>query len=220
MAASFGRSLGSVASSGPNPVVLTTTATASVGERIVVGISCLTAQTFTVTDSAGNTYTSELAGTDGLGMHVHSAPVTTQLTSGGTISALGSVDETWVGVAAAALVDVGTLESSNAVRDDFGDVYATSATALAGSAGVLVGFSADRNGSAAAHTAGTNLTEFADFRSGNINMAAQYRDLSAPGSYNSSGGFASTGGFAGRYAHVIYQAGGAQARPFVNVSIA
>jgi uncharacterized delta-60 repeat protein len=77
-------------------VVITTNATVPVGDFIVVNVASdnlsATTPTFTATDSAGNTYTTQVQGARnasanaGVAGAIITAPVTTELASGGTIT--------------------------------------------------------------------------------------------------------------------------------------
>ena len=97
MAIAFGRALGTaVLNTSGTTLVITTSATATVGEWIIVRVAAdnlsATTPTFTCADSASNTYTVDrqdarvATAAAGIAGAVISAPVTTQLTSGGTIT--------------------------------------------------------------------------------------------------------------------------------------
>ena len=97
MPIAFGRALGTGAiNTSGTTVVITTSATATVGEWIVVRVATdnlsATTPTFTCADSAANTYAVDIEGARsasagaGIAGGVFSAPVTTQLTAGDTIT--------------------------------------------------------------------------------------------------------------------------------------
>ena len=208
MAATFGRSLGSVTPADTANAVLTTTAVANVGERIVVQFAWWGAVgpgTVTgVTDSAGNTYVNDGSGLDGIYMGTWSAPVTTQLPSGGTITvAISNGGDTWINVAAMALVNAAAAESANRYGDDDATL-ATTATALSAASGVVVACAAMRSGTDFTFTAGGSFTKVAETKGGNINFATEYREVTSAGSYNASGTWSGTDTLDGQAMHVIY----------------
>lgn len=98
-----------------DPVVITTTATAAVGETIVLAISQQNANSITsVTDSAGNTYTQDKISTTGTAhkTYLYHTVVTVQLTSGGTIS-VAKTAATGIGLTAFKATNLaGTVDAS------------------------------------------------------------------------------------------------------------
>jgi len=72
-------------------VVITTSATANVGDLILVATVMNGMGASAVIDSAGNTYTQDKTGTNSVILRVWRTIVTTQLVSGGTITITGSL---------------------------------------------------------------------------------------------------------------------------------
>jgi hypothetical protein len=215
MAAAFVQSIGSrTAGGGSTTTALTTSATAAVGERIVVSLAWFEAGSSItgVVDSAGNTYAIDIQSYSGIGIAICSAHVTSQLTSGGTITITYSAAAcdwrnihaaTYSGVASSSAVD-----TTNATPDDDQNM-ATTATNSSTEDAVIVGAFAMRKLADVGWTAGGGSTEIADdTHIPNINFASQYRVITATGSNNSSGAWSSSDTLDGMAAHVIYKGAG------------
>jgi hypothetical protein len=191
MPVAFVQSIGNATPAGnASTIALTTTATAVVGERIVVegywvdtaGVTTLSS----VADSAGNTWAIDVSALHGTaGIAICSAHVTTQLTSGGTITLTFSdanADmrqahaETFSGIASSSAVD-----STSTRAFDFSDQDTIA------SAAVIVGAFSMRAVADLSWVPRDGATEIAETKSGNNNAASQYRILTASGSYSAGG---------------------------------
>jgi hypothetical protein len=216
MAAAFVQSIGvTTGTSGATTFVLTTTATAVVGERIVVEVGWFEAGSSItgVVDSAGNTYAIDLQNYTDVGVAICSAHVTSQLTSGGTITVTFSTSAvdwrnlhafTLSGIASSAAVD-----TTNATPDDDQNAATTATNSSTADALIAGGFSM-RSATDLAWAAGGSSTEVTESKSGNLNFASQYRVISVAGNNNSSGQWTPNDCQEGVAAHVIYKgAGGA-----------
>jgi hypothetical protein len=209
MAVAFGSVIGSNAAAGPQQtLVITTTATANVGERLVVCGSYFENFALTsVTDSAGNTYAIDIENFDGVRVFIASTHVTTQLSSGGTITATSSnASTTWFNSHAASFTGVASssaVDTTNATQDDDA-TQSTTATSLSTNDGVIVGVFALRDGTDRSRSSGSG-TAIAETKGGSINQGSQYQLLTASGSYNSQWVWSGTDLQNSNTAHVIYK---------------
>jgi hypothetical protein len=219
MAAAFVQLIGVATPVGnDSTIVLTTTATAVVGERIVVqGYWVDTAGTSTlssVADSAGNTWSIDVQAMHGTaGIAICSAHVTSQLTSGGTITLTFSNAnpdfriahaETFSGVASSSAVD-----STSTRADDFADQQ-TIASAASTNDSAMVGAFGIRGGTDRSWVPDAPAIEIAEsFNASGLNAASQYKILTVSGSYDMTGDWNAVDGSDGAVAHVIYKGGGA-----------
>jgi hypothetical protein len=213
MAAAYGALIGTAEGSGvSSTLVVTTTVTASVGERIVLHVGWFESGTTLscVADSAGNTYAVEIQNAQsGTSAGIATAHVTTQLSSSGTITATFStasadwrqaVAHTVTGVASSSYTD-GTGTESNAVADAAWD---TSDTVTTVADAIIVGCCSFRTGLGnLTHTAGTNMTAVGETFAGNMNFAAVYRVLTATGTYDARGTWSSTDSSHSSAVHVV-----------------
>jgi len=178
-------------------VVITTTATAVVGTRIIV--ECGGSSTVSgVADSAGNTYALDRQHSNGgANVTIASAPVTTQLTSGGTITVTYAAGVNFI----AAAQSVSGLEPSAAV-DQVNSQTQFGATAW--NSGNVTTVQNDELLVGVSHCAGivggtsstpdANLNELADQSAGNNTMTSVYRILTSIGTYAASGTWLSAAG--------------------------
>jgi len=178
-------------------IVLTTTATVTVGQLIVVGLGNFSAATpASVTDSAGNVYTLDNPRTStqdsGQKAAIFSAPCTTQLPSGGTITgtySIASVDRMVVAGEldavdqSAGRVDVVTDADNGAVVG-----WDTTSVATNNAADVLVGLGVAGNNNPTSLPGG-GATELQERASGGIgdSLVLQFLRVTSTGSYNSAG---------------------------------
>jgi hypothetical protein len=203
MAAAFGAFIGAATevASGDNSIVVTTSATASVGERIVVHIGYFEAAATisSVTDSAGNTYAVEItANQSSTRAAVATAHVTTQLASSGTITVtFSNTDPIWrnavahtvTGVASSSYTD-GTGTEENAAADAAWDTSDTTTTVADA---IIVGCCTFRDPTNRTHTPATNITEVNPEQVvANHNFVAVYRVLTATGTYDVGGTWSGT----------------------------
>jgi hypothetical protein len=229
MAVAFVQSLGtSTPADDTTTAVLTTTATAVVGERIVLtavwkDISGATTLS-SVADSAGNTWAVDVGALHGTtGVAICSCHVTTQLTSGGTITATFSNANgqgrnlhavTFSGVASSSAVD-----STSTRAFDFSDA-GTIASAASTNDSVIVGAFGLREPADRTWVPSGSAIEIAETFFSATNAASQYKILTASGSYSSDGDWSAVSGLDGAVAHVIYKGAGALTPPYVSVSVA
>jgi hypothetical protein len=225
MAAAFVQLLGASAASPGTPTsVLTTGATAVVGERIVVALGWFEAGSSItgVVDSAGNTYAIDIQSYSGVGIAICSAHVTTQLAAAGTITITFSTSAaawrnihaaTFSGVASASAVD------TTDVTPDDDQNMATTATNSSTEDAIIAGAFAMRSGTDHGWTAGGSSTEITESHTPNLNFASQYRVLSATGNNNSSGAYSGGDLLDGMAAHVIYKGAGGPAAVLVQPPI-
>jgi len=178
-------------------IVLTTSATVTVGQLIVVGLGNFSAATPTsVADSAGNTYTLDNPRTStqdsGQKAAIFSAPCTTQLTSGGTITGTYSAASVDRMIVAAALdaVDLSAGRVDAVVDADNGAVTAWASTTVAtnNAADVLVGLGVAGNNNPTS-TPGGGATELQERASGGVgdSLVLQFQRVTATGTYGSAG---------------------------------
>jgi hypothetical protein len=217
MAAAFVQSIGTrTAVGGATTTVLTTTATAAVGERIVVATGWFEAGSSItgVVDSAGNTYAIDIQSYSGVGIAICSAHVEFQLASGQTITVTYSASAAdWRNIHAATLSGIASssaVDTTNATPDDDNNM-ATTATNSSTEDAVIFGAFGMRKLADEAWTAGGSSTEISETHIPNLNFASQYRVLTASGSNNSSGAYGATDTLDGMAAHVIYKGGGGAA---------
>lgn len=201
-------------------LVITTTATATVSSRITVE-ACGTETITGVVDSAGNTYALDRQHANGAcRITIASAPVTTQLGSGGTITvsyAAGSfanmaAAQTTTGIATSSAVDQANSNTQfSAATWDSGNVNTTTADDL------LIGCSAVF-GTATTSTAGGGATELFDAQSGGNSFTSVYRILSATGTFNATGTWASVAGAPDQSSAVVTYKMAAAPPPAVNIA--
>src|SRR5882724_9433551 len=79
--------IGTNAGTAGTTLIITTTATAAVNDTILVACAGSTVGVSAVTDSSSNSYTQDKTGTNSVVGTIYRGLVTTQLTSGGTITA-------------------------------------------------------------------------------------------------------------------------------------
>jgi hypothetical protein len=227
MAVAFVQDIGSsTTDSGGTTHEITTTATATVGQHIVVGFGWFGAATTvsSVTDSAGNTYSVDIQGVNGMSIAVCSAPVTSQLTSGGTITiTMNDSNADWQASRAATFSGIATASYVNSTDvEGFSDQNMATAATASTDDSVIVGACAMRDVTDRSFTPGTNHTQIAtDLKGGSNNFAMQYRILTSASTFNSSGAWSGTDFQNSAAAHVIYKgAVGGQTPPYRNVTIA
>jgi hypothetical protein len=216
MAVAFVQDIGFDDTGTGSTTVVTTTATATVGQRIVLAVIYVDLSGATtvssVADSAGNTWAVDVQGMHGTaGIAICSAHVTTQLTSGGTITVTYSdANATWHNVHAFTFSGVASsspVDSTSTRAFDFAD-QDTIASAASTNDSVIVGAFEMRDALDLSWVPRDSATEIRETAGGNTNAASQYKILVASGSY-SSGGDWSAAGSDGAVAHVIYKGGGA-----------
>lgn len=201
-------------------LVVTTTVTANVGETIMVQCTS-TDQSTGIVDSAGNTYSLDRQHTNGGAITtIASAPVTTQLPSGGTItitygsSAFARIAyaQTVTGLASAGRVDqVNSASQFSAATWDSGNVTTTQADEI------LIGVSVVA-GTATTSTAGGSATEMADTQSGSNTFTSVYRILSATATLSATGTWASVAGSPDQATAVVTYKMAAAPPPAVNIA--
>jgi hypothetical protein len=178
-----------------------------------------------VADSAGNTWAIDVQGMHGTaGIAICSAHVTSQLTSGGTITlTFSNADGLWRSVHAATFSGVASssaVDSTSTRADDFADQQ-TVASAASTNDGVIVGAHGLRAGFDRSWVPSGSATEISETYSGSYNAASQYKILTVSGSYSTAGDWNSAAeALDGAVAHVIYKGAGALTPPYVSVSVA
>lgn len=230
MAAAFVQSIGSSIPADTSSPAITTSATATVGQRIVAIIGYFDNGTTvsSVADSAGNTYAIDLqTGANGMRVAFASAHVTTQLTSGGTITFTLSGSGSWLNLAAMTISGIetssytdgtGTYSASSTGGTPY--PWDTSDTTTTSADAIIVGAHALRDGIDQSHTAGTNMTEVHETKGGNINFATVYRVLTATGTYDARGEWGATSTLAAQGGHVVYKAAATgPTPPYVSISV-
>jgi hypothetical protein len=212
MAASVVQSIGSATPADGASAQLTTSATATVGQRIVVcGCSFSDDNVTGVTDSSSNTWAVDVnTVADFVRVYIASTPVTTQLTSGGTITVAFSGDESWLGLSAFTLAGIRTASATDGTGT-FADAagptsWNTTDTVTTFADSIIVGACAIRESVDRTMTAGTSFTKVHDLYAGsNMNFASEYRVLSATGTVDASGTWSGTDFLAETAAHVVYK---------------
>jgi hypothetical protein len=221
MAVTFVQSIGTGTPASSSTPAMTTSATAVVGERIVFAVGWFNAAVTlsSVADSAGNTWAVDVQHEQS---SVHSAlasaHVTSQLTSGGTITATFSASADWLAMGAMTFSDVASSSYSDGTGT-YGDAgtgassWNTSDTTTTVADAVIVGVDAQRGPTDFAHTAGTSQTEVHELWRANTNLATVYRILSSTGTYDASGSWSGTdfGGVAA--VHQVYKGTGGGGGP-------
>lgn len=164
-----------------SPTVITTTATASVGSRIVVVIAQQSSLTITsVTDSAGNTYAQDNTGSQGSeGGRIYSAPVTTQLSSSGTIS-VAFTGGNAVSASAFTCTGVGVLDAAGTAATGNSGTPSASVTTVDATT-LVVGFVANNSGGATTQP-GAPWTGLTDVLASGANIGWAYQVASSAGS--------------------------------------
>lgn len=194
------------ASANTNTVALTTTVAADPGDTIIVKVmsSTIGRVLSSVADSAGNTYTVDITSNDGTNdgnVYICSAPVTTQLPIGGTITATFASSLTSIrgimamkvsGVASAGRLDrtaVGTNTTSGWSAVD--SAPTTQADELLVGAAV---FASTQTGVPGTHFAGgTTYNEIFDFNGQAKTFYGEWLVVSSTGTFRAAGTWSASG---------------------------
>lgn len=179
----------------PTTLVLTTTATAVVGEFIVVLLgSHRTGILSSVVDSAGNTYALDVNTTSGQNsnFYIASAQVTTQLTSGGTITATwaAGVANRLMGAASFnSIVTSSALDKTAKQNQTNTAAWSSGATATTAQADELViGGGTINSAAVRTSTPDASLTELFDLGTSDaVSLTGAYKIVSSTGTYTANG---------------------------------
>lgn len=177
---------------------LTVTASVSVGDHVVIGGSGFSNAAYTITDSAGNTYTTHV--TSNGRAFIASAKVTSALTSGvSTITMTGSPGQTAKNFIAAKVTGLDTTSwfdvSATGTAGGTTAAWSTNTTATTSTANEIV-FAVCGCDTAGATTSTpvAGYTEIGDVTNGGAYQTVlQYKIVSSTGTQNSSGTWGSSG---------------------------
>jgi predicted NAD/FAD-dependent oxidoreductase len=227
MAIGTPQSLGTapMSSGASTSIVLTTSAAAPSGSRIIVTVVGNTDTTCTVTDSASNSYTEDKRQYNASNTSftsIFSAHAASGLGSGGTITATFGASVNRQGIAAMSVTGLATSSYTNGTngRNQFGPTW-TSNQVTTTEADVLLAGASQETGTQETDTPAVNLTELHEWNYGFAHSATTvYRILSATGTYEAGGTW--TGGANDvTSAIVMYKAApSGPTAPYVSVSVA